>query len=500
MKTKLILIIFLLIPFVKIFPQLNNYSVKYGLQGQFLIPDTEFPNSAYILSLFGRGFVKYEISTSFETEIGAGIGNLSGEDFSKQKWETDIIPIDFRINFSPFTSQFYSPYVYSGFGLLRWYVTNLPAGQANKESGWNLFIPVGGGIEFNLNDNVLLDLSVGYSFAMTDKLNNYSNNKYNDGYYYFGFGFTFVDGTGLTDEDNDGLSKNIENDIGTNPHLFDTDGDKLSDGEEKLKFNTDPLNKDSDFDELNDYEEVKIYNTDPNAKDSDGDDLTDSQEVLNFKTNPNLKDTDQDGLYDGYEVYKYLTNPKINDTDRDGLLDKEEIFTTKTDPNKKDTDDDGIPDGVEVKTFKSNPLDKNDPGEIKSKEYLKSTLDASELSFEKKLNSKEPIILEGINFILESAEINSSSEEILNKTLSALNDNKNLNVKIIGYTDNTGSDKHNLQLSLQRADKVKEWLIINGIDFRRITTEGLGSANPIADNSTESGREKNRRIEIIKTN
>ncbi len=502
MKTKLLSFLFIFSIFVEpIFSQLHNYAIKYGIQGQILIPNTEFPSNAYMLSLYGRGFLKSEIASSLEAEIGVGFGNLSSEDFTKQKWESNIIPLDFRINFSPFTSEVYSPYVYSGLGLLRWYVTNLPTNATNKESGWNLEIPVGGGIEFNINDAVLFDVSAGYAFTTTDNLNNYTNHKNKDGYYYFGFGFTFVDGSDLTDKDKDGLIKKVEEEIGTNSNLYDTDGDHLSDGEEKLTYNTNPLNKDTDFDGLNDFEEVKTYLTDPNSSDSDGDNLSDFQEIFTYKTNPNSKDTDQDELTDGYEVNKYKTNPNSNDSDHDGLLDKEEIFETKTDPNRNDTDGDGIPDGVEVKTLKTNPLDKNDPAKNTYKEYYKSESkdsDTSNSDFQNKLNSNEPIILAGINFVLESSEINSSSEKMLNQTLEALKHDPNLKIEVRGYTDNTGSEKYNLKLSKDRAQVVKEWFVKHGIDFRRIKAVGFGELHPIYDNNTKIGRAKNRRIEIIK--
>lgn len=70
-------------------------------------------------------------------------------------------------------------------------------------------------------------------------------------------------------------------------------------------------------------------------------------------------------------------------------------------------------------------------------------------------------------------------------------------VKISGHTDNTGREPHNLTLSKQRADVVAEYLVINGIDINRLETSGLGSSKPIAVNTTEEGRKKNRRVELL---
>ena len=74
-----------------------------------------------------------------------------------------------------------------------------------------------------------------------------------------------------------------------------------------------------------------------------------------------------------------------------------------------------------------------------------------------------------------------------------------MEVEIAGYTDNVGSSYYNKKLSQKRADSVKEWLVIRGIDPKRIVTKGYGLENPIASNSTEEGRSKNRRIEFIRT-
>ena len=67
---------------------------------------------------------------------------------------------------------------------------------------------------------------------------------------------------------------------------------------------------------------------------------------------------------------------------------------------------------------------------------------------------------------------------------------------IKGYTDNTGSDKINETLSQKRASAVKEQLVNNGIPLAVVSTQGLGPANPVADNSTATGRKQNRRVEI----
>jgi outer membrane protein OmpA-like peptidoglycan-associated protein len=72
-----------------------------------------------------------------------------------------------------------------------------------------------------------------------------------------------------------------------------------------------------------------------------------------------------------------------------------------------------------------------------------------------------------------------------------------LNLAIEGHTDSTGTSEFNLNLSQQRADGVRQFLIMQGLSADTITSTGLGEANPIADNSTAAGRKQNRRVEII---
>lgn len=70
-------------------------------------------------------------------------------------------------------------------------------------------------------------------------------------------------------------------------------------------------------------------------------------------------------------------------------------------------------------------------------------------------------------------------------------------VKISGHSDNTGSRTHNFTLSKKRADVVAEYLVNNGVDIDRVETVGLGSDKPLVENTTEEGRMKNRRVELL---
>lgn len=101
-----------------------------------------------------------------------------------------------------------------------------------------------------------------------------------------------------------------------------------------------------------------------------------------------------------------------------------------------------------------------------------------------------------ISFDTGRYNIKPNLQPVLDQFAKGLNNQPNTEVRIVGHTDNTGSDAVNNPLSVNRAQSARDYLASKGVDSRRIATEGHGSKQPIADNSTEAGRAKNRRIEI----
>ena len=101
-----------------------------------------------------------------------------------------------------------------------------------------------------------------------------------------------------------------------------------------------------------------------------------------------------------------------------------------------------------------------------------------------------------VSFDTGRADIRPSLRPILDQFASGLREQPNTELRIVGHTDSTGSDAVNNPLSLQRAASARDYLAARGVQANHIQIAGRGSYEPIADNGTDAGRAKNRRVEI----
>ncbi len=113
------------------------------------------------------------------------------------------------------------------------------------------------------------------------------------------------------------------------------------------------------------------------------------------------------------------------------------------------------------------------------------------------LKSDSLIVLSEFLFATNSSTLKGEHFSALDSVIDFLVSRPTLVVKISGHTDNTGKESHNVTLSMKRAEVVAEYLIDNGVSEDRVSFEGLGSSIPIAPNTTDAGKRKNRRVELL---
>ncbi len=102
-----------------------------------------------------------------------------------------------------------------------------------------------------------------------------------------------------------------------------------------------------------------------------------------------------------------------------------------------------------------------------------------------------------VSFDTGRSDIKPNLRPILDQFANGLASQPNTEVRVVGHTDNTGSTELNNRLSLDRAESTRQYLLARGVDPRRVTIAGRGEAEPVADNNTDAGRGRNRRVEIF---
>jgi OOP family OmpA-OmpF porin len=122
--------------------------------------------------------------------------------------------------------------------------------------------------------------------------------------------------------------------------------------------------------------------------------------------------------------------------------------------------------------------------------------DASSLGDE--INKTGHVAVYGIHFDAGKATIQPDSEKILTEIATLLQQNADLKLRVEGHTDNQGNPAANQALSEKRAQAVVVWLTAHSVPSGRLSAKGLGPTQPVADNTNEDGRTKNRRVELVR--
>jgi len=260
-----------------------------------------------------------------------------------------------------------------------------------------------------------------------------------------------------------------------------------------IKFGSKDTDKDGIPDQKDDCPQVAGLKEFNGCPDTDGDGIPDKEDACpqekGLKEFDGCPDTDGDGIPDKDDACPEVAGLKefngCPDTDKDGVADKDDKCPEVAGPVENqgcpwpDTDGDGVLD--------KDDLCPNEAGPASNKGCPEPNEDDR-----KRLNQYAKTIL----FDTGKASIKFESAEVLNQIINVLKKFPNSRFSIEGHTDSVGKRAKNIELSQNRADAVKIYLIQGGIDAGRLESKGYGPDKPIASNKNKKGRELNRRVEI----
>ncbi len=254
------------------------------------------------------------------------------------------------------------------------------------------------------------------------------------------------------------------------PLIVDTDGDGITDDDDKCR--TEPEDVDG-FEDLDgcpdldndrdgiadkadecpmvaeDLDGFEDFNGCPD-EDNDGDGIPDESDRCPMEAE------DVDGIED-------IDGCPETDADSDGIADADDKCPLEAETVNGEQDDDGCPDQRGIAVVTSTAIE----------------------------------ITDMIFFDVNKARIKSRSYDILDAVAAVLKDHSHLNVEIQGHTDDQGKDEFNLDLSQRRAEAVRDYLIGKGIDGARLVAKGYGETVPEVEGDSEDARSKNRRVEFV---
>lgn len=170
---------------------------------------------------------------------------------------------------------------------------------------------------------------------------------------------------------------------------------------------------------------------------------------------------------------------------------------------EKDTDGDGVVDSLDncpntptgsAVDSQGCALDTDGDGVADYKDQCPNSAPGAVVN---ELGCAKPLVLDGVNFELNSDELTAASKGILNPIAKAHSMyHANVELVVSGHTDSAGSSAYNNDLSLRRAESVRAYLVSQGSPADKLTAQGYGESTPVADNATAEGRAQNRRVEL----
>lgn len=424
-----------------------------------------------------------------------------------------------------------------------------PDTPAGLETGHELFGRLGIGFGFAKNWMAMLEASMG---AKIDEM--FANNDQTplegllgirwrgpgDVVFTLGGGMGFIKGWGTPDYRGFfGLA--------LSPREHDKDSDGIEDAKDKCPDDPGPRENDgcpwgdADNDGLNDNEDKCPKEAGPAENkgcpwgDGDGDGVKDNEDKCPAQPGPADNggcphgDADGDGVADNVDKCPKKPGPKENggcpygDTDGDGVVDDKDKCPKDAGPAENDgcpwgdQDGDGVKDNLDKCPKEKGPEENSGcPWGDRDKDGIKDNEDKCpdqpgpadsaqgkgcprKFTLVKIDREKKVIeIKQKVHFATARARIMRDSFTLLNQVAQAINEHTEIQkVRIEGHTDSQGSERYNQRLSERRANAVLKYLLKKKVSPERVEAVGYGEAKPIAPNSTNKGREANRRVEFV---
>ncbi len=398
----------------------------------------------------GLKFARY-LNPSFNVSLDGSYGRFghcvdldNGQNFLADMLHANVTA-DYKLNNGYILQEdaVIQPWIFAGLGL-----TSLSAVDNRGVDGVDFTIPLGLGANVRLTEALGLFYQATYGLNFGDDKDGFTTTSGNDNFLLNQIGIKYNLGAKAPDADGDGISDKKDGcpDV---PGLAELAG----------------------------------------CPDSDGDGIADRSDscpnqagLAEYKGCP---DTDGDGIQDKIDRCPDVAGPAemggCPDSDGDGMADNVDKCPTvpgaKASSGCPDTDGDGIADNAD-----KCPSVKGVSANGGCPQVSSTTLAVFERA------------LTGIQFETASDVIKGSSYSILDQVVSIMQENPSYLLSIEGHTDSQGDDASNLDLSQRRAASVKSYLVNKGVTTNRMSTNGYGETQPIADNSTPEGRALNRRV------
>ncbi len=496
---------------------------------------------------FGYGLlIRYHMKPQWALRGNLFFGKMTGTDlnFTDPAWrqqrgfsfESSLTEISLKLEWSPLAKDHWldlnhpdryndegkykktwTPYLFAGIGAA--FVDPTP--DFNENDGFNATklslinqdknadissivpaIPLGAGFKFDLSPKTILGIEGGFRPPLTDYLDGISlaaNPDKNDWYAFGGATITFR------------LGESNSNPTETITEVLDTDGDGVPDSNDlcptvvgKAMFGGCP---DTDNDGVADKDDAcpTVAGNLAGCPDSDGDGIADNDDrcpnergVASEGGCPQVvvvTDSDGDGVVDAEDSCPNAAGPAnllgCPDSDRDGIADISDKCPNVSAPGTSDgcpvrqvvtvvdTDNDGVPDSSDRCPNSAGSINNSGCPTISSAD--RAILDSA---------------IRNVRFETSKSILKSESYTIMDQIADIMNRYPSYSLTIGGHTDSVGDSASNQYLSEKRARTCFDYLVRKGISATRMTHNGYGETQPIADNNTREGRYTNRRVEF----